>query len=188
MDVELPLRSGEGHWIWFGGRPALDLVNTRRERWRRDIETLVAPTDVAAWLVQAGLADRGIESDEEDLRAARRLRDAIDTVLAEDRPPKWAVEEIDGWLPLAAATPRLEMRSGRPVLAQGEVSVQGALAHVALDAARMLGTEERERVRVCASDTCGVRFYDHSPSGRRRWCSMARCGNVAKARRHRART
>lgn len=59
---------------------------------------------------------------------------------------------------------------------------------VALDAAHMLGrAAERERVRICASETCSARFYDRSPAGRRRWCSMARCGNVAKARRHRAR-
>jgi len=59
---------------------------------------------------------------------------------------------------------------------------------VALDAARMLGLpEERARVRICASETCSARFYDRSPAGRRRWCSMALCGNAAKARRHRAR-
>jgi predicted RNA-binding Zn ribbon-like protein len=59
---------------------------------------------------------------------------------------------------------------------------------VALDAARMLGTPaERARIRICASDTCSARFYDRSPAGRRRWCSMQGCGNVAKARRHRAR-
>ncbi|WP_245997945.1 CGNR zinc finger domain-containing protein [Nocardia pseudobrasiliensis] len=27
-------------------------------------------------------------------------------------------------------------------------------------------------------------YLDPSPSGRRRWCSMATCGNRAKARRH----
>jgi predicted RNA-binding Zn ribbon-like protein len=66
--------------------------------------------------------------------------------------------------------------------------VTAALATVALDAARMLGTPgERARLRVCASPTCSARFYDRSPAGRRRWCSMTGCGNQAKARRHRAR-
>jgi predicted RNA-binding Zn ribbon-like protein len=51
----------------------------------------------------------------------------------------------------------------------------------------MLGTgEERARVRICGSETCSARFYDRSPAGRRRWCSMQACGNVEKARRHRA--
>ena len=57
-----------------------------------------------------------------------------------------------------------------------------------LDAARMLGIEEQaRRVRICASETCSARFYDRSPAAQRRWCSMALCGNEAKARRHRAR-
>jgi predicted RNA-binding Zn ribbon-like protein len=52
----------------------------------------------------------------------------------------------------------------------------------------MLGDPaERARVRVCASETCSARFYDRSPAGKRRWCSMRTCGNEAKARRHRAR-
>ncbi len=52
----------------------------------------------------------------------------------------------------------------------------------------MLGTPaEAARIRVCASATCSARFYDRSPAGRRRWCSMALCGNEAKARRHRDR-
>jgi predicted RNA-binding Zn ribbon-like protein len=51
----------------------------------------------------------------------------------------------------------------------------------------MLGTEQRERLRICASDTCSARFYDRSPAGGRVWCSMTGCGNVAKARRHRER-
>jgi predicted RNA-binding Zn ribbon-like protein len=59
---------------------------------------------------------------------------------------------------------------------------------VALDAARMLGTDdERWRIRICASETCSGRFFDRSPAGRRRWCSMRTCGNEAKARRHRLR-
>src|SRR5215211_537255 len=194
MDVELPLTSGARHWTWFGGRPALDLVNTCRERWRRDIETLIAPGDLGNWLVAAGLAPPGVETDERELLEGRRLRDAIDAgvdALLADRPaPSAAVGAIDRWLGQAEVSPRLVVRSGRVALGEPEPEdpVRHALGLVALDAARMLGTDERERVRVCASETCGVRFYDHSPAGRRRWCSMERCGNVAKARRHRRRS
>jgi predicted RNA-binding Zn ribbon-like protein len=60
---------------------------------------------------------------------------------------------------------------------------------VAYDAARMLGiATERARVRICGSETCSARFYDRSPAARRRWCSMAACGNQNKARRFRERT
>ena len=191
MDVELPLAAGAGHWTWFGGRPALDFVNTRRERWRRDIETLIVAGDVGAWLAEAGLIPDGSESTDDDLAAARRLRDAIDEgvdgLLAGRPPADAAVAEIDRWLGGAQASARLVLRAGQPERVQGGASVRQGLSLIALDAGRMLGTEERERVRICASDTCGVRFYDNSRAGRRKWCSMERCGNVAKARRHRAR-
>lgn len=41
------------------------------------------------------------------------------------------------------------------------------------------------RVGRCPGRLCGWLFAD--PRGRRRWCSMATCGNRAKARRHAAR-
>jgi|SRR5215211_1916415 len=193
MDVELPLASGAGHWIWLGGRPALDLVNTRRERWRRDIDTLVLPSDLGDWLEAAGFDLAGASTDGGALDAARRLRDsidaALDAVLEARRPPRDALATIDAWIPSAQVTPHLVQRGKAAVLAEPRPRdpVAHALGVVALDAARMLGTDERERVRICASATCGVRFYDRSPAGRRRWCSMERCGNVAKARRHRRR-
>jgi predicted RNA-binding Zn ribbon-like protein len=42
-------------------------------------------------------------------------------------------------------------------------------------------------LRVCANDDCRWAFEDTSRAGRRRWCDMTTCGNVAKARRYRAR-
>src|SRR3954463_9526623 len=32
-DLALPLERGAPWWYWSGGRPAIDLVNTLRERW-----------------------------------------------------------------------------------------------------------------------------------------------------------
>lgn len=44
-----------------------------------------------------------------------------------------------------------------------------------------------ERVRSCPGEDCGWLFLDTSKAGRRRWCSMAICGNRLKTKRHRAR-
>jgi predicted RNA-binding Zn ribbon-like protein len=43
---------------------------------------------------------------------------------------------------------------------------------------------EFDRAKLCEARECGWIFYDSSRSRRRRWCSMAICGNRAKARRH----
>jgi len=47
--------------------------------------------------------------------------------------------------------------------------------------------ERTERIKLCAGEDCGWLFYDASRNLTRRWCSMADCGNLAKARRHYAR-
>jgi predicted RNA-binding Zn ribbon-like protein len=193
--LELPLRSGKAWWYWLGGRPAMDLVNTLRERWNRRVETLVSPGDLGLWLIRAELLDaRPRRVARPLLSEARDLREAIDlgvqAAVAGTAAPCAAVEVIDGWLARRGERPQLVLATGgRPVLEvrQEGDAVQAALAAVALDAARMLGTDEAARVRICASDSCSARFYDRSPAGRRRWCSMSACGNEAKARRHRAR-
>jgi predicted RNA-binding Zn ribbon-like protein len=171
----------------------MDFVNTLRERWRRRVETLVTPGDLGLWLVQAQLVPAPPRVTRALLGEARDLREAIDgcmgATLAGASAPRAATREIDRWL--VDVRPRLE-RDATGVLTLAERppvdGARAALASIALDAARMLGTPaEAARIRVCASQTCSARFYDRSPAGRRRWCSMALCGNEAKARRHRAR-
>lgn len=195
--LDLPLQTGEPWWYWLGGRPALDLVNTLRERWRRRVETLVTPDDLALWLAHAGLLGRDEAHAVTDalLAQARDLREAIDacvqaTVAGAPLDPA-AVGRIDGWLRHAGGRPHLALAPGGVAVlgerAEDALAARRALGEIALDAARMIGApDQRERVRVCASETCSARFYDRSPGGRRRWCSMRTCGNEAKARRHRA--
>lgn len=65
--------------------------------------------------------------------------------------------------------------------------IDGALARLAESIARELTTPSAGRLRVCDNPDCRWVFFDSSPSGRRRWCDMATCGNRAKVARHRAR-
>lgn len=61
------------------------------------------------------------------------------------------------------------------------------LGIIARDAVRLLGTTPPHRLRLCAADDCDRWFVDSSKAGRRKWCSMATCGNRAKASRYRTR-
>jgi len=56
------------------------------------------------------------------------------------------------------------------------------LLAVAWSAADLLTSAAAAQVAACPGDGCGWVFAD--PRGRRRWCSMAWCGNRNKARRH----
>jgi predicted RNA-binding Zn ribbon-like protein len=60
-------------------------------------------------------------------------------------------------------------------------SVLGPIVHAGLE----LLTGDRDRVKICAADTCAFLFLDLSKNGSRRWCDMKQCGNREKARRHR---
>ncbi|MFN8110652.1 MAG: ABATE domain-containing protein [Thermoleophilia bacterium] len=191
--LELPLRSGREHWYWTGGRPAVDLVNTLRERWWRQVETLCSPDDLDEWLRRAGLlAAGGGGSDAALLADAHELREAIDAALVAvtgGGPVETAqLEPISRWAALAPAARLVASPAGVPVRDGGTAHAsRTALAAVAEDAVRMLGTDERSRLRICGADDCSARFFDRSPAGRRRWCSMAGCGTRAKVRAHRAR-
>jgi predicted RNA-binding Zn ribbon-like protein len=193
-DLELPLASGAGWWYWRGGRFAVDFVNTRRERWWRDVETLVTPGDLCLWLQEAHLLEGAAQVTESRLRGARRLRRAIDAgihaAISHTAVPAQAMDEINRRLWHATPPPLLTAPDGFALLTTTPPAdrIQHALARIALDAAVLLGTDQRDRLRVCASDTCSARFYDASRAASRRWCSMSGCGNTAKARRHRARS
>ncbi|TYB56192.1 hypothetical protein FXF51_44620 [Nonomuraea sp. PA05] len=184
-------------WIRDGGRVCLDFVNTLRDRWDVPRETLEQPEDLVRWLDGAGLVAPGaclaVPSDAA-LRSAGLLREAIDRAVlgaAEGRLP--APADVDAINEAVAAAPRpllqLVIADGRleqraEPLAAG---VAAALGLVARDAAELLLSPEVGRVRVCGSDRCALRFVDRSQAGRRRWCSMSRCGNRTKVRRHQQR-
>jgi predicted RNA-binding Zn ribbon-like protein len=193
-DLRLPLESGEPWWYFIGGRASLDFANTLRERWRRRVETLVTPADLVRWLERAGLVTEGVAADAVTLAAARSLREAIDEAferaIAGRAPSAESIAVLDA--SVARARPPLELRLDGETVVLAEraagTPVERALAAIALDAAEILSDPaRRSRLRVCASESCSARFFDASPAGRRQWCSMRTCGNVAKARRFRAR-
>ncbi|WP_345437041.1 CGNR zinc finger domain-containing protein [Actinoallomurus vinaceus] len=190
-----------GDWLWYGGRPSVDLVNTIRDRKLGGRETLRTAADLEAWLRAADLP--GVPADD-DLRATRRLREAIDLLAfpAASAPDRGTVAEAGDALPrtareaadvinaaIAAAppVPRLALDgAGRPISAPRDESTAAALAVLAVDAVGLLTGDDL--LRVCAAHDCGIRFVDRSPARNRQWCSMRRCGNRTKARRHYDRT
>jgi len=48
-------------------------------------------------------------------------------------------------------------------------------------------TEDFSNVKACEGPNCTLLFADHTRGHRRRWCSMAMCGNRAKQAAHRER-
>jgi predicted RNA-binding Zn ribbon-like protein len=61
------------------------------------------------------------------------------------------------------------------------------LVPVAEAMAELLETGDYQLVRRCENPNCTLLFYDRTKSHRRRWCSMAICGNRMKVAAFRAR-
>lgn len=195
------------------GRPCLDLVHTGGDGEMARWEIVHTPADLGRLLgVILGLP--ALPTDEADLAAMRPLRAAVArtayglalrSVDAEDGGADARRGEIlriatavagptapdpadVAVLNAAAARPPL-VRALRP---EGGTTVvaptaAAALATLARDAVDLFGGPLAGRVRMCAAANCGLLFVDTSRPGRRRWCSMERCGTRTKVRRHRAR-
>jgi predicted RNA-binding Zn ribbon-like protein len=166
------------------GEPlALDLLNTR---WNRDgvTQDLLADTEgLAVWLASNGLAGNHPAGPEalEHLRAARAaLKAAVDGPRAEAAPL------VDAVLEHGRIRARLtaEGPAEEPEFADPSWGPAWLAARNYLD----LISRAPERIRTCAGGGCILHFFDTSRNGTRRWCSMAACGNRAKASRHYARS
>jgi predicted RNA-binding Zn ribbon-like protein len=59
---------------------------------------------------------------------------------------------------------------------------------VARDAVLLVGGPLLARVKECENPECSLLFLDDSQARRRRWCSMDRCGNLAKVAGYRSRS
>jgi predicted RNA-binding Zn ribbon-like protein len=58
------------------------------------------------------------------------------------------------------------------------------LTAIARSGAELIAEGPTAPIRKCANPTCGLFLYDDSRTGKRRWCSMALCGNRAKVAAH----
>lgn len=61
-----------------------------------------------------------------------------------------------------------------------EEGLEWLLAAIARSGAELLTEGAESRIRKCANPECGLFFYDASRTHKRRWCSMALCGNRSK--------
>ena len=172
---------------WVAGHPALEFCNTKA-LWDLPIENEYF-TDHTATVIWAREHELITASEARGLRAVppARQRSTLGQLRALRRCVYYAM--IDPLVPLdpihayvVRAVERSSYRQVGPVQKlQAPFSPTVVLDRVALEVNHLLETYGREAVGLCNSEACGWVFLD--PSHRRRWCTMAICGNRAKARR-----
>ena len=180
-------RSSDGHRWWFdSGALALDFAYTGAMGENPAWETLHAASDLTAWLDER-FDDVDTTAGERELTDALGLRAAIArSATAFSRGGDPTGDDVD-IINLFAATPDIPpvLAGGRRQAGRGRARVGQAMSVMAREAVELFSSEERERIRECAAADCALVFYDESRSNNRRWCSMQRCGNRAKVRKHR---
>lgn len=191
----------QGPFELSGGDPCLDFANTWGDRGRPETDGLRSYAHVLAFARQTGFLDEaeaGVLAAragtdparaEEALQSARALREALYAI--------FSARALGGEFPagdlaclnraLGAALPNLYLglRDGQVTWQwrRGTAELASPLWPIARAAANLL-TAGSAPVRECGGAQCTWLFLDHSRGRSRRWCSMASCGNRAKARRH----
>ena len=190
-------------------------VNTRELDDGEETEELETPERLSAWLAEHELLPRRVKLDQDDLRHAVRLREALrGMLLANNGAPldPQTVETLNSAVAGTSVSVRFD-EAGRPELAVACSGLDAAVARIAAIVydAIVDGTWPRlkacaaddcqwafydrsknrsgtwERLKACAAEDCQWAFYDTSRNRSRTWCSMEVCGNRAKTRAYRAR-
>jgi predicted RNA-binding Zn ribbon-like protein len=190
--------------LLLGGRLAIDFANipsypgapSEQLSWEELIAFLQGSNIVSAERASSLLALSGSDPDAAQALLSRsvRLRDALRRafgaiVRKEGIAREWA-EPINQILRITEGHDELVFAgdSWKMEFQAREGGLDWLLAAVARSAAEILVEGAQARLRICGNPGCGLFFSDNSRTHRRRWCSMAICGNRHKvanfARRH----
>ena len=199
--------------FFIGDDPALDFLNSVAAPWGTEIEWLACGEDLVAWLEQARLlpksvsvqfgARKGTRSLDAATSQARELREWFrafvrkhagaplgKAALRELAPLNELLEGDEAYRQIAIAEPDEGGGDGRALRWQTDRrwhSPKALLLPIAEAIGDLVCQKDFSLVRKCEGPTCTLWFLDVSKAHARRWCSMAVCGNRAKAAAHRAR-
>jgi predicted RNA-binding Zn ribbon-like protein len=198
--------------FFIGDDLALDFLNSVAAPWGQEVEWIANGGDLAAWLEEARAipadvaarfrADSMSGAPDAVASRARKLREwfrkfvedhagkPIDPAALRDLAPlNQLLERDDSYrqIEIAACHPG-DMQGALRWLSRRR---WGAPEMLLLPIAEAIGDlicrKDFTLVRKCEGPTCTLWFHDVSKSHARRWCSMAVCGNRAKAAAHRIR-
>ncbi|MGO4713887.1 CGNR zinc finger domain-containing protein [Bradyrhizobium sp. 2TAF24] len=166
--------------------PVLEFLNTVSQVNGQPLELWRSDVDVAGWLVGQGWHDAATVAAADCtglVTAARSLREVVRALVVR-RKQGAAIDAAELNVLLAHAASHLELvADGGEIRLLRRRSVRtpaDLLAPVAEAAAELLATGDFDLIRKCEDPTCSLWFYDRTKSHRRRWCSMAACGNRHK--------
>jgi len=192
--------------LFLADHRALDFINSRARPAVDEVDWLVTGSDLLDWLARAGLIDAETSARFRNDRAARAELDTVATGARAVRewlrgfvrrragsvlPPAAESELGPLNLLLAGDTSYAKVSASESGLALQRLrrweTAEELLQPIAAAIADLVCHADFRLIRHCAGAGCTLWFLDRTKAHSRRWCSMALCGNRAKAAAHRAR-
>jgi predicted RNA-binding Zn ribbon-like protein len=172
--------------------PGTDRAPGSLELVRRFVNTVELPSgpdelggvdQARAWCLSQGLAPVRNQAHLELLRDFREtLRELLFANNGEGNAPS-AWERLRPFLASTRLGLTVNPSFGLELTPEDKGPIASLLAIVY--ESQLLGTWAR--LRACRKTSCRFAYYDHTKNASRAWCSMATCGNQAKAQRRRER-
>jgi predicted RNA-binding Zn ribbon-like protein len=170
---------------------SLDFAETGGKSEERAVwERLHGPSDLSDWLSESPLQIEGASVTPAEFETALDLREAIwyaaQAIRQGGMPLSGDIDLINQAASMPDPAPQLNADSQTRAW-KAPLTATAALSAVARDAIDLFSGELRDRIRECENPKCSLIFVDTSRPGKRRWCHMDRCGNMAKTARYRQR-
>lgn len=179
----------------LGDHLAMDLLNTEARDDGKAVEFWNNEQDVLQWLARYGIAPAAENSSFAptellaQAKALRTLARKLVTEFKEEKTPE--TSELNQYLHAFDTAPHLA-RDAEGKLTLSRVSrsdsISSLLGPVAEAVAQLLVEGNFDLVKQCEHPDCILWFYDRTKAHKRRWCSMALCGNRYKAAQFRKRS
>ncbi|KKI79926.1 hypothetical protein A8E25_33845 [Burkholderia cenocepacia] len=172
---------------FLGGHSALDALNTLQlidgsltDMWATDtdVETWMARHRLAADAQQRRFPERALVDTARELREATRK-----LVLARKSGNKLELRTINRMLASARRTSQILItEDGAPKIVERyeDRTPDEFLAPLTEAVSQLICDTDFSLVKKCENPDCMLWFLDRTKSHRRRWCSMALCGNRLK--------
>ncbi|WP_038910888.1 CGNR zinc finger domain-containing protein [Dickeya dadantii] len=171
--------------LFLADNLALDFINSEYGTGDERHECFDDDLCVLEWLETAGLLPKSTEAPPGLLTEARQFREAARAVVHAAMESVAAdLTVVNRILRDGKPETRLQWDEGtqryRVDVRSGTHSAASLLWPVADELVKLITDDKFEYVRQCEAHNCILLFHDLSKSHRRRWCSMATCGNRMK--------
>jgi predicted RNA-binding Zn ribbon-like protein len=180
------MKNHKRSFIHVGNHLAMDLINTQFEYHGEAVNLLSSYDDVCQWATEVGI-ELEASSDAPEMEIVWLLRGAIKTLMTnrmeQQALSKAAIDIVNKHLRHAPTQQQL-LTVGEEVTLQSlyqKLTLDQFLGKIANEAAELLTSPQSQQIKSCSNEKCILMFLDTSRSKKRRWCSMERCGNRAKA-------